>query len=184
MAQWTYLQNKNKLTDIENRVVIAKGEWGGTGSLELRCKLLHLEWISNEVLLYRTGKFIQSPGVDHDGNNIKKCIYMYDWVTWLYSRNWHNIVKQLYFNKKFLKECIYMYDWATLLYSRKWYNIVFSFVFGRTGGTWKFLRPGIEPMPQQWQCPICNPLSHSRTQKHCKSSIVQLKNWWHVGASL
>ena len=27
-------------------------------------------------------------------------IYMYDWVTVLYSRNGHNIVDQLYFNKK------------------------------------------------------------------------------------
>ena len=25
---------------------------------------------------------------------------MYDWVTLLYSRNWYNIVNQLYFNKK------------------------------------------------------------------------------------
>ena len=27
-------------------------------------------------------------------------MYTYDWVTLLYSRNWHNIVNQLYFNKK------------------------------------------------------------------------------------
>ena len=34
-----------------------------------------------------------------------KGVYMYDWVTLLYSRNWHNIVNQFYFNKKhFLKE--------------------------------------------------------------------------------
>ena len=37
-TKWTYLQSKNKLTDIENRRVIAKGErqWGRrTGSLGL-----------------------------------------------------------------------------------------------------------------------------------------------------
>ena len=28
-----------------------------------RCKLLHLEWINNKVLLYSTGHYIQSPGV-------------------------------------------------------------------------------------------------------------------------
>ena len=29
---------------------------------------------------------------------------MYDWVTLLYSRNWHNTLNQLYFNKnEFLK---------------------------------------------------------------------------------
>ena len=29
--KWTYLQNKNKLTNIENRLVVAKDErrWGG-----------------------------------------------------------------------------------------------------------------------------------------------------------
>ena len=32
---------------------------------------------------------------------IRKEMYiMYDWVTLLYSTNWCNIVKQLYFNKK------------------------------------------------------------------------------------
>ena len=32
-----------------------------------RCKLVHLEWIRNEVLLHSTGNYIQSPGVDPDG---------------------------------------------------------------------------------------------------------------------
>ena len=32
-----------------------------------RCKLLHLEWISNEVLLYGTGNYIQTLGMGHDG---------------------------------------------------------------------------------------------------------------------
>ena len=31
-----------------------------------RHKLLHLEWISNEVLLYSTGNYILSLGTDHD----------------------------------------------------------------------------------------------------------------------
>ena len=34
-----------------------KSEW--TGSLGVsRCKLLHLEWINNEILLYSPGKYI------------------------------------------------------------------------------------------------------------------------------
>ena len=37
-----------------------------------RCKLLHLEWISNEVLLCSTGNYIQSLQVDHDGRSYKK----------------------------------------------------------------------------------------------------------------
>ena len=32
-----------------------------------RCKLLHLEWISNMVLLYSTENYIQSLGIEHDG---------------------------------------------------------------------------------------------------------------------
>ena len=32
-----------------------------------RCKLFHLEWISNEVLLYSTGNYIQSLEKEHDG---------------------------------------------------------------------------------------------------------------------
>ena len=49
----------------------AKGERGGSGMDGefgvSRCKLLHLEWISNRVLLYSAGKYIQSFGIDHDG---------------------------------------------------------------------------------------------------------------------
>jgi len=42
-------------------------EVGWTGSLRVRrCKLLHLEWISNKVLLYDRGNYIQSPGIDHE----------------------------------------------------------------------------------------------------------------------
>ena len=33
----------------------------------LRYKLLRLEWISNEVLLYGTGNYIQSPGIGQGG---------------------------------------------------------------------------------------------------------------------
>ena len=32
-----------------------------------RCKLLHLGWISNEVLLYSTGNYIQSLVMEHGG---------------------------------------------------------------------------------------------------------------------
>ena len=56
---------------MENRLVVAKGGGGRSGmDMELgvsKCKLLPLEWIGNEVLLYRTGNYIQSLGIDHDG---------------------------------------------------------------------------------------------------------------------
>ena len=58
--------------------MFAKGEGEGEGSgmdWEFgvsRCKLFHLEWISNEVLEYGTGNSIQSPGIDHDRRYYKK----------------------------------------------------------------------------------------------------------------
>ena len=36
-----------------------------------RCKLFHLEWINNKVLL-STGNYIQSPGMDNDRKEYKK----------------------------------------------------------------------------------------------------------------
>ena len=64
----------NRLTDMRNRLVIAKVEGGEVVRWTIdrecglsRCKLLHLEWINSEVLLYSTENSIQSLGTDHDG---------------------------------------------------------------------------------------------------------------------
>jgi len=69
--KWTYPQNRNRLTDMENRLVVAKGEEGGSRmNWEFgvsRCKLWYLEWISSQVLLYSTGNWVQSLGIEHDG---------------------------------------------------------------------------------------------------------------------
>ena len=54
--------------------MVAKREEGGM-DWEFgvsRCKLLHLEWITNEVLLYSTGNDIQSLEIDHDGRKYRK----------------------------------------------------------------------------------------------------------------
>ena len=49
--KWAYLWNKNRLTDMENRLVVAKGVWGGRGMNwergVSRCQLLHIKWINN-----------------------------------------------------------------------------------------------------------------------------------------
>ena len=42
-------------------------KWDGWRALVGRCKLLHLEWIINEVLLYSTGNYIQSLGIEYYG---------------------------------------------------------------------------------------------------------------------
>ena len=53
-----------------------------------RCKLLCIEWINNKVLLYSTGNYIQYPVINDNGKEYEKeCIYMYNWITLLYSRN-------------------------------------------------------------------------------------------------
>ena len=53
------LSTEKKLMDLENRLMVAKGEGEGNGmnweSGVNRCKLLPLEWINNEILLYSTG---------------------------------------------------------------------------------------------------------------------------------
>jgi len=68
--KWTYLQNRNRFTDTEKMPMVAK-VWGrsvmGWEFWANRCKLLHSEWISNEVLLYSLGNYIKSLWIDHDG---------------------------------------------------------------------------------------------------------------------
>ena len=49
-----------------------KGSWMVWEFVVSSCKLIHLEWISNEVLLYSTGNYIQYPGIDHVEDNIRK----------------------------------------------------------------------------------------------------------------
>ena len=71
-----FMVNRNRLTDIENRLVVAKGEGSGGGiDWELgisRCKLVYVEWINNKVLLYSTGNCIQYPIVNHNGKEYEK----------------------------------------------------------------------------------------------------------------
>ena len=50
------------------------------------CKLLHLEWMGNEVLLYSTGNYIQSLGIEHGGGWYERK-NVYDWATMLCSGN-------------------------------------------------------------------------------------------------
>ena len=42
-----------------------------------RCKLLHIGWINNKVLLYSPGNYIQYPVINHNGKEYEKeCIYV------------------------------------------------------------------------------------------------------------
>ena len=59
----------NRLTDIENRLVFAKGE-GRRNDWEFdisRCKPLYLGYINNKILLYATGNYSQYSAINHNG---------------------------------------------------------------------------------------------------------------------
>ena len=53
-----------------------------------RCKLLHMEWINNKVLLYSTGNYIQYPIINHNGkeknDKIKTDTQFSYWKSFMY----------------------------------------------------------------------------------------------------
>lgn len=64
-----YLQKRNRSQPQKAELWLWAG--GGISGMDRvfgvgRCNLLHLEWISNEVLLCTTGNYSQSLEVDHD----------------------------------------------------------------------------------------------------------------------
>ena len=78
--------------DIENKLVVAKRQEEGSGmDWELgfsRCKLLYLEWISNEVLLLAQGTLSHLLGKNMMEDNMRKRRYMYVRLGhFAYSRN-------------------------------------------------------------------------------------------------
>ena len=78
MAQMT-LSTEKKILDLVNRIVVAEGEGEGMGLM--RClgstdADLPLEWISNEILLCKTGNYVWSLIMEHD-NVRKRNVYMY-----------------------------------------------------------------------------------------------------------
>ena len=64
----TYLWNKNRLTDIENRLAVAKGKGVGEG----RIGSLELAGTNNKVLLYSTENYIQYPVTNHNGKECER----------------------------------------------------------------------------------------------------------------
>ena len=64
-------QSRNRLSDIENRCVVGKGEQDGEG-VEWdfgisRCKLEYPGWMKNKVALQGTGNCIQKLEINHNG---------------------------------------------------------------------------------------------------------------------
>ena len=56
------LSTEKKIMDLENRLVVAKGEGEGVGMDGVlgvnRCRLLPLEWITNDIQLCSTGNYV------------------------------------------------------------------------------------------------------------------------------
>ena len=74
MKQKQYHGNREQTCGYQ--VVGARDRWEFRVS---RCKLLHIEWINNKVLLYRSGNYIQYPVINHNGKEYRKeCIYVYN----------------------------------------------------------------------------------------------------------
>ena len=59
-------QTDSQRTDLWLPKERGEGVSGPTAGVG-RCKVLHLEWISNKVLLYSTGNYVQSLEIDHNG---------------------------------------------------------------------------------------------------------------------
>ena len=81
----TYLQNSNRLTDIENKFMVTKGERGEGGiNQEFRINrytLLYIKQI-NKVLPYNTGKYIQYLIITYNGKEYEKeYIYIYIYIS-------------------------------------------------------------------------------------------------------
>ena len=74
------LWNRNRITGIENRLVVAKEEGIGREmewEVEVRrCQLLHTGWINFKVLLYNTENYIQYPVIKHKEKEYfkKECV--------------------------------------------------------------------------------------------------------------
>ena len=67
--------------DMENRLVVPKGWGGSVMDWEFgisRRKLLHLEWMHNEVLLYSTGNYIESLVINMMEDNVRKRMYIHE----------------------------------------------------------------------------------------------------------
>ena len=70
------VQSRGSSTDIQNRLVVAKGEVAG-GGIDWKfviSRLLRIEWKNNKVTLYNIGNYIQYPVINHNGKRM--CIYV------------------------------------------------------------------------------------------------------------
>ena len=105
--KWTYLQNKNRLTDFEKKLMVARREgWreGIVRELEINMHtLLYWIWITNKVLLYST--LLNVIWQSRWKGNLREngCMYTSAWVPLLSTWNYHNTGNKLFLHAQSLK---------------------------------------------------------------------------------
>ena len=69
-----FLQNRNRLTDTENKLMVTKGERVGRDKLGVWDQQIQNTTykINNKVLLYSTGNYIQYLVINHNGKEFLK----------------------------------------------------------------------------------------------------------------
>ena len=76
---------QNRITDMENRLVVARGDgFGGKTEGKVgvsRCKLLYTGRRNNKVLLYSPGDSIQHPVINHNRKEYFKTEYIHTYIT-------------------------------------------------------------------------------------------------------
>ena len=98
------LSIEKKHMDLETYLWLPSGrgrEWDG-GSGVNRCRLLPLEWISNEILLCSTGNYVWSLMMELDNVRKKNYSCICNWVTMLYRRKLTEHCKPAIMEKKSL----------------------------------------------------------------------------------
>ena len=96
------LQNKKRLTDLENELKLAEGGEGAVRDFgKVMYTLLYFEWITNKNLLYSTGNSAQGYVPAWLGAGFKREWIHAGLVPSLFNRNIHNIVNQLHHHTTF-----------------------------------------------------------------------------------
>ena len=96
------LQNKKRLTDLENELKLAEGGEGTVRDFgKVMYTLLYFEWITNKNLLYSTGNSAQCYVPAWLGAGFKREWIHAGLVPSLFNWNFYNIVNQLYHDTKF-----------------------------------------------------------------------------------
>ena len=100
LYRYSYLQTRNRDTDVEKNIWIPRGKGGDGMTCEIGIDIytlliLYIKWITKENLLYAQATLLSSLWWPKWKRNPKKRgnVYTYGWFTVLYSRNEHNIVK-------------------------------------------------------------------------------------------